>query len=84
MDLIQNELDFLNSVVTEDESWMFNYDPELKKQSGEWHTKSSSHPKEVRMSKSHIKTMLIVFFDPKESSISSLHHSNKLSTQPFT
>ncbi|UYV60920.1 K02A2.6-like [Cordylochernes scorpioides] len=30
LDLIQNEPDFLNSVVTGDESWMFEYDPESK------------------------------------------------------
>ncbi|GFW55402.1 putative DD34D transposase [Trichonephila clavipes] len=63
LDLIQNEPDFLNSVVTGDESWMFEYDPESKRQSCEWHTKSSPHPKKARMSKSRIKTMIIVFFD---------------------
>lgn len=63
LDLIQNEPDFLNCVVTGDESWMFEYDPESKRQSSEWHTKSSPRPKKARMSKSRIKTMLIVFFD---------------------
>ncbi|UYV70307.1 hypothetical protein LAZ67_7002482 [Cordylochernes scorpioides] len=63
LDLIQNEPDFLNSVVTGDESWMFEYDPESKRQSCAWHTKSSPRPKKARMSKSRIKTMIIVFFD---------------------
>ncbi|UYV73896.1 hypothetical protein LAZ67_11001326 [Cordylochernes scorpioides] len=63
LDLIQNQPDFLNSVVTGDESWMFEYDPESKMQSCAWHTKSSSRPKKARMSKSRIKTMIIVFFD---------------------
>ncbi|UYV68186.1 hypothetical protein LAZ67_5003296 [Cordylochernes scorpioides] len=63
VDLIQNEPDFLNSVVTGDESWMFEYDPESKRQSCAWHTKSSLRPKKARMSKSRIKTMIIVFFD---------------------
>ncbi|UYV61595.1 hypothetical protein LAZ67_1005470 [Cordylochernes scorpioides] len=61
--LIQNEPDFLNSVVTGDESWMFEYDPESKRQSCAWHTKSSPRPKKARMRKSRIKTMIIVFFD---------------------
>lgn len=65
LDLIQNEPDFLNSVVTGDESWMFEYDPETKRQSSEWHTTSSPRPKKARMSKSRIKTMLIVFFDAR-------------------
>ncbi|UYV79288.1 hypothetical protein LAZ67_17001917 [Cordylochernes scorpioides] len=63
LDLIQNEPDFLNSVVTGDESWMFEYDPESKRQSCAWHTKSSPRPKKARMSKSRIKTMIIVFFN---------------------
>ncbi|UYV64612.1 hypothetical protein LAZ67_3001311 [Cordylochernes scorpioides] len=63
LDLIKNEPDFLNSVVTGDESWMFEYDPESKRQSCAWHTKSSPRPKKPRMSKSRIKTMIIVFFD---------------------
>ncbi|UYV78221.1 hypothetical protein LAZ67_16000539 [Cordylochernes scorpioides] len=63
LDLIQNEPDFLNSVVTGNESWMFEYDPESKRQSCAWHTKSSPRPKKARMSKSRIKTMIIVFLD---------------------
>ncbi|UYV61217.1 hypothetical protein LAZ67_1003894 [Cordylochernes scorpioides] len=63
LDLIQNEPGFLNSVVTGDEFWMFEYDPESKRQSCAWHTKSSPRPKKARMSKSRIKTMSIVFFD---------------------
>ncbi|UYV60373.1 hypothetical protein LAZ67_1000972 [Cordylochernes scorpioides] len=58
LDLIQNEPGFLNSVVTGDESWMFEYDPESKRQSCAWHTKSSPRPKKARMSKSRIKTMI--------------------------
>ncbi|GFT63952.1 mariner mos1 transposase [Trichonephila clavipes] len=43
---------------------MLEYDPESKRQSCEWHTKSSPRPKKARMSKSRIiKTMIIVFFD---------------------
>ena len=34
-----------------------------KRQSSEWHTSNSPHPKKARMSKSKIKTMLICFFD---------------------
>ncbi|GFW46844.1 protein GVQW3 [Trichonephila clavipes] len=63
LDLNQNKPDFLNSVVTGDESWMFEYDPEPKRQNCEWHTKSSPCPKKVRMSKSRIKKIIIVFFD---------------------
>jgi len=46
---------FLDKVITGDESWVFDYDPETKRQSLEWHTKSSSRPKIGRMSRSKVK-----------------------------
>jgi hypothetical protein len=55
--------DFLNSVITCDESWLFQYDPETKRQSVQWKTTYSPRPKKARKSKSKIKTMLVVFFD---------------------
>ncbi|UYV66870.1 hypothetical protein LAZ67_4003188 [Cordylochernes scorpioides] len=62
---LENNLDFLDNVVTGDESWTFQYDPETKAQSSEWHTPASPRPKKARMSKSRVKTMLIVFFDKR-------------------
>lgn len=56
---------FLDRVVTGDESWVFEYDPETKRQSSEWHTKASPKSKKARMSKSRVKSMLITFFDAK-------------------
>ena len=56
---------FLHKVITGDESWVFDYDPETKWQSEEWHTKSSPRPKKARMSRSRVKTMIIVFFDSR-------------------
>jgi hypothetical protein len=59
----EEDPDFLNSVVTCDETWLFQYDPETKQQSMQWKTTHSPRPKKARMSKSKIKTMLVVFFD---------------------
>ena len=47
--------------ITGDESWVLDYDPETKRQREEWHTKSSPRPKKARMSRSRVKTMIIVF-----------------------
>ena len=44
---------------------MFDYDPETKRQSEEWHTKSSPRPKKARMSRSRVKIIIIVFFDSR-------------------
>jgi len=60
---IKIEPNFLHKVITGDESWVFDYDPEIKRQSEEWHTKSSPHPKKACMSRSRVKNMIIVFFD---------------------
>jgi len=55
------EPDFLDKVITGDESRVINYDPETKQQSVEWHTKSSPRPKKAHISRSRVKTMIIVF-----------------------
>ncbi|KAL4142816.1 hypothetical protein QTP88_005213 [Uroleucon formosanum] len=63
LEQIANDHSFLERVITGDESWIFEYDPETKRQSQEWHTSASPRQKKGRMSKSKIKTMLICFFD---------------------
>lgn len=55
----------LDNVITRDETWIFEYDPETKRQSSEWHTPASPRLKKARMSKYRVKAMLIVFFDAK-------------------
>ena len=41
---------------------MFDYDPETKRQSEEWHTDVSPGPKKADMSRSREKIMIILFF----------------------
>ena len=55
------EPNFLHRVITGDESWVFDYDRETKRQSEEWHTKSSPRPKKARMSRSRVKTVIVSF-----------------------
>jgi len=59
----QNDLNFMSSVITGDESWVYGYDPERKQMSSQWKTASSPRPKKARQVKSNVKTMLIAFFD---------------------
>jgi len=63
LERIQGDRNFLKKVITGDETWIFQYGPETKRQSQEWHTSAAPHPKKARMSKSKIKSMLICFFD---------------------
>ena len=60
---LEAEPDLLNSVITGDETSVFEYDPETKRQSREWKSYGSPRPKKARKSKSKVKVMLIVFFD---------------------
>ena len=51
-------------MIAGDETWIFEYDPETKRQSKEWHTSASPRPKKkAGMSKSKIKFMLICFLN---------------------
>ena len=62
LDRVTSEPNFLQRVITGDETWVFEYDPTTKRQSSEWQTCHSPRPKKARMSKSRVKSMLIIFF----------------------
>lgn len=49
---IRNGLKFLENVITDDESWVF--DPETKRQSSEWYTSALFRPQNVTNQKSEI------------------------------
>ena len=63
LDCLEREPEFFSRVITGDESWILEYDPETKCRSREWHTANSPCSKKARMSKSKIKLILICFFD---------------------
>ena len=60
---LQTEPDLLLRVITGDETWIFEYDPETKRQSCQWKSLTLLRPKKARQSKSKVKVMLITFFD---------------------
>ncbi len=60
---LEEEPYLLNNVISGDEAWVFEYDPETKRQSREWKSPASPRPKKARKSKSKVKVMLIVFCD---------------------
>ena len=63
LEQVEADLELMDRVITGDESWFFQYDPETKCQSLEWPSKGSLRPKKARMSKSKVKCMLVCFFD---------------------
>ena len=62
-DRAQNDPNFMSSVITGDECWVYGYDPETKQMSSQCSTSSSPRQKKARQVKSSIKIMLIAFFD---------------------
>ena len=58
----QNDPNFMSSVTTGDESWVYVYDPETKQMSSQWKSASSPRPKKAQV-KSIVKIVLIAFVD---------------------
>jgi len=54
--------DFLSRLVTMDETWLYQYDPETKQQSMEWRYSGSPRPKKFRAQKSAGKVLASIFW----------------------
>ena len=61
-DLLERRDYILGCVITGDETWVYQYDPETKRQSAQWKTANSPLPKNFRWSKSRVKTMLLTLY----------------------
>ena len=70
LEKIRDNSDILYQVITGDETWVFQYDAETKRQSMQWKTTELPQSKKARMSKSKIKVTLIAFFKQKDL----IHH----------
>jgi len=53
------DVQFLENIVTGDESWVYGYDPETKQQSSQWKGPTSPRPKKGRQVRSKTKVMLV-------------------------
>jgi len=80
-DLLERQNDILGRVITGDETWVCQYDPETKRQSAQWKTDNSPRPKKFRQSKSRVKTMLLTFFILEGLFIMNLYQLDKQSTK---
>ena len=63
VELINSDPAVLDALVTWDESWIYCYDPETKRQSSQWKHAGSPRSKKARQSKSTHKLLMISFFD---------------------
>ena len=55
----------LKNILTGDETWCYQFDPESKWQSMAWCSQTSPRPKKNHLQKSKVKTLVIAFFDNK-------------------
>ena len=53
----------MENIITGDESWIFQCDPDTKRQSRQWKSVSLSRPKKASVQCSQVKVMLITLFD---------------------
>ena len=63
LDRVSVDENFLKTIVTGDETWVYGYDIETKAQSSQWVGQGSPRPKKAQMSRSNMKVMMVVFFD---------------------
>jgi len=61
-DLLKTQNDILGLIITVDETGVYQYNHETKRQSGQWKTANSARPKKFHRSKSRVKKMLLIFF----------------------
>ena len=62
VELINSDPVVLDDLVTCDESWIYCYDQETKRQRSQWKYTGSPRPKKARQSKSTHKLLMIPFF----------------------
>ena len=46
-DLLERQDDILGCIITGDETWVYQYDPETKRQSAQWKMANSPRPKKI-------------------------------------
>jgi len=68
---VRNDPNFLSRVITGDESWLYNYDPETNQKSSQWKTPSSPRPKK-RAKFAATSSQVWFFFSFEELCIRSL------------
>ncbi|UYV84461.1 hypothetical protein LAZ67_X002283 [Cordylochernes scorpioides] len=65
VEMFNSDPKWLKNVITGDETWVYGYDLETKRQSSQWLEPGEPRFKKARMIKSKLKCLLITFFDVK-------------------
>ena len=61
LNLANHDPEFIKTIITGDETWVYGYDPETKFQSSQWKHPESPWPKKAWQVCSNVKVMLTCF-----------------------
>ncbi len=64
---LEEDETWFNNIITCDETWLYQYDPEMKQQSTQWVKKGTGPPKKTHAQKAGLEVMLIAFFHKKRN-----------------
>ena len=84
LDVANHDPEFIKTIITGDETWVYGYDPETKFQSSQWKHPESPRPKKARQVRSNVKVMLTCFFDSHGIVHMNTHQKVKQSTKSTT
>ncbi|UYV61188.1 hypothetical protein LAZ67_1003762 [Cordylochernes scorpioides] len=62
VEMTRTEPEWMQKNHYRDETWVYQYDPETKRQSSQWIERGEPKPKKARFTKSKVKTLLVTFF----------------------
>lgn len=63
LEMVENDESFIESIITGDETWVYEYDTQTRHQASEWRSPDEPRPKKPRRFQSKKKAMLTVFMD---------------------
>ncbi|UYV63842.1 hypothetical protein LAZ67_2005793 [Cordylochernes scorpioides] len=65
LEMTRTDPEWKDKIITGDETWVYGYDPETKRQSAEWRGQGEPRPKKSRILKSRNKVLMVAFLDNK-------------------
>ncbi|UYV70801.1 hypothetical protein LAZ67_8000674 [Cordylochernes scorpioides] len=65
LEMTRTDPEWKDKIITGDETWVYGYNPETKRQYAEWRGQGEPRPKKSRILKSRNKVLLVAFLDNK-------------------
>ncbi|UYV80655.1 hypothetical protein LAZ67_19001267 [Cordylochernes scorpioides] len=65
LEMTRTDPEWKDKIITGDETWVYDYDPETKRQYAEWIGQGEPRPKKSRILKSRNTVLLVAFLDNK-------------------